>query len=76
MQKKFKQSDIEDYVISQINGLQEILSQYHYPNLANFIKLIKTEFMWQSKLAAYLAKDKSFPRPVVIDITDTKRTFK
>lgn len=70
MQNKFKQPDIEEYILSHINSLQEILSHFNYPNLSNFIKLIRREFLWQSKLIKYLEKNKDIPRPIIIDIPE------
>lgn len=72
MKEKFKKSDIEDYVLSHINGLQEILTRFNYCNLANFVKVLKTEFLWQSKVTTYLTKNMSCPDPIVIDTTDTQ----
>ena len=49
MQRKFKQRDVEDYVLYQINGLQEILIQFDYPHFARSLNKIKEKFIQKSK---------------------------
>lgn len=49
MQKKFEQSDVEDYILYQINGLQEILTQFDYPHFANSLNKMKELFIRQSE---------------------------
>lgn len=72
MKQNFKKLDVEEYILSHINTLQEILLQFNYPNFSNFMKLMKSEFLWQSRLSSYLVKENSIPQPIVIDVTDNK----
>ena len=68
MTNNFKQKDIDEYILSNIDCLQQIFSSFNYPNFSNFMKLLKEEFSWQSKLITHLRKESPNYHPVIIDM--------
>lgn len=68
MTNNFKQKDIDEYILSNIDVLQQIFSSFNYPNFSNFMKLLKEEFSWQSKLITHLHKESPNYHPVIIDM--------
>ena len=57
MQKKFEQCDVEDYILYQINGLQEILTQFDYPHFAKSLNKIKERFIRKSKTLSNISNE-------------------
>ena len=57
MKEKITQNDVEKYILSQINGLQEILLQFNYNELSGFVNLLKNEFKLQTNFSEFLTED-------------------
>lgn len=57
MKEKITKNDVEKYILSQINGLQEILLQFNYNELSGFVNLLKNEFKLQTNFSEFLTED-------------------
>ena len=56
MQRKFKQCDVEDYILYQINGLQELFMQFDYPHFSKSLNKIKEKFIQKSETLSDISK--------------------